>query len=107
MTTSHGFAMQAVGSGATTTEVAAALGVSKQAAAKTVERLVDLGYLESRADPRDARARILRHTERGRDMLRRSERAFEDIRSQWSETIGPDELAALEQNLSVLTGRES
>lgn len=104
--TTHGFAMQAVGSGATTKELAATLGVSKQAAAKTVERLVDMGYLESHLDPRDARARILTHTEHGRDMLRRSERAFEDLRSEWANLIGPDNLAALEQHLTVLNAEE-
>ncbi|WP_109472155.1 MarR family winged helix-turn-helix transcriptional regulator [Ornithinimicrobium cavernae] len=106
VTSTHGFAMQAVGSGATTRDVAATLGVSKQAAAKTVERLIDMGYLEAHVDPRDARARILTHTDRGRDMLRRSEHAFEVLRSTWAGLIGPDNLTALEDSLALLNEHE-
>lgn len=106
VTATHGFAMQAVGSGATAKDVAAALGVSKQAAAKTVERLIDMGYLESRVDPRDARSRALTHTARGREMLQRSERAFEELRSEWSDLIGADSMKDLQQHLSLLNDHE-
>ena len=52
----HGFVLQAVGpDGTTATELGQRLGVSKQAAGKTVDRLVALGYLERADDPRDAR----------------------------------------------------
>src|ERR1700742_5281683 len=52
----HGFALQAVGTfGATATEVGRRLGVSKQAAGKTIDRLTELGYVirgEAAADRR-------------------------------------------------------
>ena len=53
MRPAHGFAMQAIGfSGATATEVGRRLGISKQAAGKTVERLEALGYVERAGDGR-------------------------------------------------------
>ena len=43
----HGFAMQAIGTfGATAADVGRRLGVSKQAAGKTIERLAELGYVQ-------------------------------------------------------------
>src|SRR5215831_21103066 len=42
----HGFALQAIGlRGATATEAGHRLGISKQAAGKTIERLDELGYV--------------------------------------------------------------
>src|SRR5689334_25190233 len=42
----HGFALQAIGlGGATATEAGRRLGISKQAAGKTIDRLEELGYV--------------------------------------------------------------
>src|SRR5271165_5550445 len=55
----YGFAMQAIGiDGATATEVGRRLGISKQAAGKTIDRLGELGYAERADDPADGRRRI-------------------------------------------------
>lgn len=58
----HGFVLQAVGNGTTASELGQRLGVSKQAAGKTVDRLVALGYLERADDPADARRKLVRPT---------------------------------------------
>lgn len=100
----HGFAMQAIGSGATAGEVARRLGVTKQAAAKTVERLVELGYVAQTTDPADARRKILAPTARGRDMLSRSAEIFDEIRGQWAERIGQRRLDRLHEDLARLVG---
>ena len=100
----HGFAMQAIGAGATASEVARRLGVSKQAAAKTIERLVELGYVVPAPDPRDARRKVLAPTRRGHDMLRHSAAIFEDIRTQWAERIGEGQLDRLHEDLARLVG---
>lgn len=53
----YGFALQAVGrDGATASEIGRRLGVSKQAAGKTVEKLEGLGYVERVDDPATASA---------------------------------------------------
>ena len=70
MRPAHGFAMQAIGfSGATATEVGRRLGISKQAAGKTVERLEALGYVERAGDGLDRRRKLVRLTPRGIEAL--------------------------------------
>ncbi|WP_433389222.1 MarR family winged helix-turn-helix transcriptional regulator [Micromonospora sp. KLBMP9576] len=100
----HGFVLQAVGAeGTTATELGQRLGVSKQAAGKTVDRLVALGYLERADDPRDARRKLVRVTPHGRDGLRRSAAVFDQLRQRWATTLGPDRVAALEDDLRTVT----
>ena len=100
----HGFVLQAVGpSGATAVELGRRLGVSKQAAAKHIDFLEDRGYLERTTDPRDARRRPVRLTERGLDSLRRSAAAFDEVRAGWARTLGEQRLRALEADLRAVT----
>jgi len=74
----HGFALQALGpDGATASELAVLLGVSKQAAGKTVNGLAALGYVERTTDPGDARRRTVVVTASGQEVLRLSAEIFE------------------------------
>lgn len=98
----HGFAMQAIGPGATGSEVARRLGISKQAAGKTVDRLVALGYAERVDDAADARRKIVRLTAQGLDMLARSAASFDRLRSEWSEALGEERLRAMEDDLRAV-----
>src|SRR3984957_2414371 len=62
----HGFAMQAIGpSGAPASEAGRRLGISKQAAGKTVDRLESLGYAERVDDEADGRRKLVRLTPHG------------------------------------------
>src|SRR5690625_6092090 len=59
----HGFAMQAIGAdGATASEVGRRLGVSKQAAGKTIDQLERLGYVARSIDERDSRRKDRKST---------------------------------------------
>ncbi|GAB7038478.1 MULTISPECIES: MarR family winged helix-turn-helix transcriptional regulator [Catenuloplanes] len=99
----HGFAMQAIGRrGATGTELGRRLGVSKQAAGKTVDRLIALGYAERADDPHDARRKIVRLTPHGLDCLARSARIFDTLRASWAARLGPDRVADLESALRTV-----
>lgn len=100
----HGFAMQAVGRGATVSEVGRRLGISKQAAAKTVDRLVRMGYLDLNTDPGDGRRKIATPTRRGVDMLNRSAVIFEEIAGEWAARIGEPQLERIEDDLAGLIG---
>ncbi|GHJ10703.1 MarR family transcriptional regulator [Micromonospora humidisoli] len=100
----HGFALQAVGvDGTTASDLGHRLGVSKQAAGKTVDRLVALGYLERADDPADARRKLIRMTEKGVDGLRRSATIFDALREQWVGRLGAERVAALEDDLRAVT----
>jgi DNA-binding MarR family transcriptional regulator len=99
----HGFALQAIGlHGATATEAGRRLGISKQAAGKTVERLEELGYVQRADDDQDRRRKLVRITPRGVQALAMSALIFEDIRSRWARTLGPGRLSALEADLRAM-----
>jgi DNA-binding MarR family transcriptional regulator len=101
----HGFVFQAIGrDGTTAAELGRRLGVSKQAAGKTIDALERLGYVERATDPNDARRKLVLLTAHGEDMLQRSERIFEVLRTQWETALGPERLRALEADLRTVTG---
>ncbi|MCR6484459.1 MarR family winged helix-turn-helix transcriptional regulator [Amycolatopsis sp. OK19-0408] len=102
---SYGFAMQAIGvQGATASEIGRRLGVSKQAAGKTVERLEALGYAERADDPDDARRKVVRLTAHGIDALTKSAEIFDDLRQDWARTVGAERIGALEADLRKVVG---
>ncbi len=99
----HGFALQAVGrDGATAGELGRRLGVSKQAAGKTVDRLERLGYVERVDDPDDGRRKLVRLTPRGVDVLTRSAVIFDRLRARWVEALGAERVGELESDLRAV-----
>lgn len=104
----HEFAMRAIAAGASNaSDLARRLSVSKQAAAKTIALLEERDYVARRDDPHDARRKLLEVTEQGLEMLRQGEAIFEELRKDWENRIGADELARLEANLAVLVGKSA
>jgi len=107
MRPAHGFALQAIGMrGATATEAGRRLGISKQAAGKTIERLEALGYVQRAGDDQDRRRKLVRITARGLDALGQSAMIFEDIRSRWAGTLGAGRLSDLEDGLRTMVPGE-
>ncbi|SEO39881.1 MarR family winged helix-turn-helix transcriptional regulator [Trujillonella endophytica] len=99
----HGFAFVRIAAGhATTSDVAAHLGVTKQSAAELVTALVDRGYVTREPDPRDARARLLRLTPRGQACTVAAEEAAADAVADWRARLGAEAFAALEAALASL-----
>ncbi|MEU6015551.1 MarR family transcriptional regulator [Streptomyces sp. NPDC047515] len=99
----YGFALQAVGrDGATASEIGRRLGVSKQAAGKTVEKLEGLGYVERVDDPRDGRRKLVRLTARGVDVLVASAEGFDRLRAEWVRALGEGRVRALEDDLRAM-----
>lgn len=99
----HGFALQAIGvRGASASEVGRRLGVSKQAAGKTVDRLEALGYVRREDDPADARRKVVLLTPRGLDVLDRSAAIFGEIRAEWAQTLGVRRVRDMERDLRTM-----
>jgi DNA-binding MarR family transcriptional regulator len=99
----HGFALQAIGQdGATASELGVLLGVSKQAAGKTVDGLATLGYVERMADPTDARRRTVVVTAAGREVLRLSAEIFERLRAEREQQVGAVRMRETEEALRRL-----
>lgn len=103
MRPAHGFALQAIGQrGVTATEAGRRLGISKQAAGKTVDRLEALGYVQRSDDDTDRRRKLIRLTPRGIEALRLSAVLFEQIHARWAAALGRDKLLALESDLQAM-----
>jgi DNA-binding MarR family transcriptional regulator len=94
------FAMEAIEHGASdASALGRALGISRQAAAKTIRSLEDLGYVDRGVDEGDARRRPLRVTDRGRDWTALGAAAFERILERLEASEGAEHVAVLEQLL--------
>ncbi|WP_405994301.1 MarR family winged helix-turn-helix transcriptional regulator [Streptomyces sp. NBC_00986] len=81
--------------GATVTDLAAHLGVTKQAASQLVDELVRKGYAERRPHPVDARARLVVLTELGWACTRAAEEAALEAVRPWVELLGESEVRVL------------
>ncbi|MEV0482076.1 MarR family winged helix-turn-helix transcriptional regulator [Streptomyces sp. NPDC050508] len=81
--------------GATATDLAAHLGVTKQAASQLVDELVRKGYVERHPHPGDARARLVVLTELGWACTRAAEEAALEAVQPWVELLGESEVRVL------------
>ncbi|MFI9049227.1 MarR family winged helix-turn-helix transcriptional regulator [Streptomyces sp. NPDC053427] len=99
----YGFALQAIGrDGVTASELGRRLGVSKQAAGKTVDRLEGLGYVERFDDPADGRRKVIGLTPRGVDVLVRSAAIFDELHTRWERVLGSERLGEVEAALRTV-----
>ncbi len=104
----HGFALQAIGlGGATAAETGRRLGISKQAAGKTIDRLEELGYVHRSDDESDRRRKLARLTPRGLAALAMSAVIFDDIRCRWEGTLGAARLSDMETSLRAMIPGET
>ena len=104
----HGFALQAIGlDGATAAEAGRRLGISKQAAGKTAERLEELGFATRETDSADHRRKLIRLTVRGLRALTLSAEILDDIRARWVESLGGARVTDLESSLRTITPGET
>ncbi|MFC8425388.1 MarR family winged helix-turn-helix transcriptional regulator [Streptomyces sp. NPDC057236] len=96
----HGFAFARLApDGATVTDLAVHLGVTKQAASQLVDELVRKGYAERRPHPVDARARLVVLTEAGWACTRAAEEAAAEAVRAWGEVLGEAEVRELARKL--------
>jgi DNA-binding MarR family transcriptional regulator len=96
----HGFAFARMSAaGATVSELADHLGVTRQAASQLVDELVRKGYAERRPHPDDARSRLVVLTERGRACTRAAEEAAADAVRPWAAELGERRLRTLRDDL--------
>ena len=100
--------MQAIGlGGATAAETGRRLGISKQAAGKTMDRLEELGYVHRSDDESDRRRKLARLTPRGLAALAMSAMIFDDIRCRWEGTLGAARLSDMETSLRAIIPGET
>jgi DNA-binding MarR family transcriptional regulator len=83
--------------GSRLTELAASAGLTKQAVGEAVTELESLGYVTRTPDPHDGRAKIIKLTDRGLDVVIKGRRIFSQIEHEWAEQIGPELVASLRE----------
>jgi DNA-binding MarR family transcriptional regulator len=93
MRPAHGYVFQAIGAGATASEIGEALDVTKQAARLMLDELESLGYVTRERDPDDARRRPARLTRRGYDALEATVEVFEELKREVAAVSGGADLA--------------
>jgi DNA-binding MarR family transcriptional regulator len=99
----HGFAFTRLApSGATVTELAAHLGVTRQAAAQMVDELVAKGYVARLPHPDDGRAQLVVLTERGWACTRAATAAAAETVGRWAARLGDKRLRALRDDLGEI-----
>jgi DNA-binding MarR family transcriptional regulator len=99
----HGFAFARLApAGATVSELAAHLGVTRQAAAQLVDELVAKGYVERRRHPDDGRAQLITLTERGWACTRAAEAAATETVGTWAAILGEERLRAVRHALAEI-----
>lgn len=81
------------------TDLAARVGMTKQALGEFASVLEERGLLESTGDPADRRVRRIRPTAKGVEVAHLSDQAIRAMEARWRERIGPDRWDAMKQTL--------
>jgi DNA-binding MarR family transcriptional regulator len=101
--TSDGYVFRALAQAPLTTSgLASRLGISKQGAGQIVADMTRRGYLTSRADPEDGRARLLELSARGRQALAAAHRFHRRYEQRLARRHGRDAAATLRELLTAL-----
>jgi DNA-binding MarR family transcriptional regulator len=88
--------------GSRPSELAARLGMSKQAVNYLLGELERRGYIERRPDPDDLRSRRIALTERGEAVVRVMREAVTEVEREWEAKLGRKQFAQLRGLLAEL-----
>lgn len=95
-----GFVLLAARDGPTTsTELAALMGTTKQAASKLVDTMEAAGYLRRGTGAEDGRRRPVHLTPRGEQLLSTVEEIYAELEAQWADVIGASSVERLRRDL--------
>jgi DNA-binding MarR family transcriptional regulator len=86
----------------TVSDIAAFLGVSKQAASKIVTTMVDAGYVSAAAHPTDSRAKLVAITPRGHALLTDAEEIYRDLEGEWAALVGRSGIESIRADLTTI-----
>jgi DNA-binding MarR family transcriptional regulator len=86
------------------TELADRAAMTKQSMHELVVHLERCGYVRREPDPADSRARLVRLTDRGRELEEAAHAASARLHLAWRERLGPERFEALWAALQELAG---
>ncbi len=81
------------------TELAECAQITQQAMGKTLRELEELGYIERAVDEQDRRAKAIRLTPMGLQLVADAVEVAEEVRGEYAARIGESELAELDTHL--------
>jgi DNA-binding MarR family transcriptional regulator len=88
----------------TTAQLAARLQITSQGMAKVVEEMVNAGYLDRRADPADARVRLLELNARGRAAVATARAFHAEFEARLGGSAGERRVATTRAVLTEIVG---
>lgn len=88
--------------GSLATEISKMAGITKQAVGKSVTSLEARGYLTRRENLKDARAKVIIFTPRGRMLLKTAVQAINKIEKKYERELGSKNYAILRASLASL-----
>lgn len=89
--------------GTTITDLAARLGMTKQAGGQFVGFLVGTGHLRVEPDPADRRVRMVRRTPLGVSAVAEATARFLRLEREWAQRVGPSRYTAMREVLIEIT----
>jgi DNA-binding MarR family transcriptional regulator len=99
----YGFVLLAArGPGIQASEIAALMGVSKQAASKLVEAMERAGYLHRAPHAEDQRAKLVTLTTLGDELLEAVEDIYAELEQEWVALLDRDRVNALRADLTTV-----
>jgi DNA-binding MarR family transcriptional regulator len=105
--TAHTTVLPHVGfEGTRLTDLAAKLGVSKQAAGQLVDELVEFGYLERLPDPTDARAKLIRYSKKGKAGILEGLAILKELEGELAEIVGEPTLKTMHEALAKIVSAQ-
>lgn len=84
------------------TELARRLGVTKQAAGQLVDELEEMGFLERVADPKDARAKLVRYSKKGQAAMLEGLQVLGEIEAEMRDVVGEAKMRAMHEALAAV-----
>ena len=103
--TAHNVVFANLGAGAVrVTELARRAQVTQQAMGKMLKELERMGYLSRSIDSGDKRAKEIRLTPRGLDLILQSIEVTNEVYAHYASKAGPEGLLSLEQQLRDVVG---
>lgn len=105
----HGFVFQLLShtNGSTAVEIAAHLGVTKQAATQLLAELETRGYIKREGHPLDRRARLVSLTERGWLCVSAVVDEWRAIEDDWAALVGPERLDVVRDAVGAIVADAS
>jgi DNA-binding MarR family transcriptional regulator len=85
---------------ASVSDLAALMGVSKQATSKLLDQMGEGAYVTRQVSTADARQLMVALAPRGRDLLGVVERIYAELESEWASVVGAKEVERLRQSLT-------